>query len=191
MLKIRHVTIDDVPLLLHLIRELAAVEDYPHPLTVSEDDLRASLFGPHPAAEAVLGEVAGEAAAFAVFYESFATTTGRRGLHLDDLLVRPRYQGAGYGKAMLAHVAALAVERRCARFEWWSLRSNEAAHRFYAGIGARQMEELVVHRLQGDEIASLASGFRLPPEPSGTPGARCSAAGRQLRLMDGSRCPAP
>lgn len=158
MLHIRPAAIDDVTLLLNFIRELAAVEAFPHPVTVREQDLRDSLFGARPAAEALIGEVDGEPAAFAVFCESFATTTGRRGLHLDDLFVRPRFQGAGFGKALMSHLAGIALERRCARFEWWSLRSNEAAHRFYDGIGARQMDELIVHRLQGEELEALARG---------------------------------
>jgi ribosomal protein S18 acetylase RimI-like enzyme len=158
MLTIRPATIADLPLLLDFIRELAEFEAFPHSLTVADETLRDSLFGPRPAAEALIGEVAGEPAAFAVFYESFATTTGRRGLHLDDLFVRPAYQGAGHGKALMSHIAGIALERRCARFEWWSLRSNAAAQRFYQAIGARRMDELVVHRLQGEGIAGLARG---------------------------------
>jgi len=139
-----------------MIRELAEAEDFPYGVTVTEAGLRDSLFGVRPAAEALIGEAAGVPAAFAVFYESFATTTGRRGLHLDDLFVRPGFQGAGYGKAMMAHVAGIAVARQCARFEWWALRSNASALRFYENIGARQMDELVVHRLQDGDIARLA-----------------------------------
>jgi len=157
-LSIRPANTSDLPLLLTMIRELAEAEDFPHGVTLTEADLRNSLFGARPAAEALVGEVAGEPAAFAVFYESFATTTGRRGLHLDDLFVRPRFQGAGYGKALMAHIASIAVDRQCARFEWWALRSNASALRFYDGIGARQMGELLVHRLQGEDIARLARG---------------------------------
>lgn len=155
-LSIRHANTNDLPLLLAMIHELAEAEGFPHGVSVTEAVLRDSLFGARPAAEALVGEVAGEPAAFAVFYESFATTTGRRGLHLDDLFVRPQFQGTGCGKALMAHIAGIAVERRCARFEWWALRSNASALRFYEGIGARQVDELIVHRLQGDDIDRLA-----------------------------------
>lgn len=155
-LSIRHANTNDLPLLLAMIHELAEAEGFPHGVSVTEAVLRDSLFGARPAAEALVGEVAGEPAAFAVFYESFATTTGRRGLHLDDLFVRPQFQGAGCGKALMAHIAGIAFERRCARFEWWALRSNASALRFYEGIGARQVDELIVHRLQGDDIDRLA-----------------------------------
>ncbi|WP_035375275.1 GNAT family N-acetyltransferase [Pseudoduganella violaceinigra] len=157
-LSIRPANIADVPLLLSLIHELAEAEDFPYGVTVSWEALRASLFDPHPAAEALVGEVDGHPAAFAVFYESFATTTGRRGLHLDDLFVRPQFQGAGHGKALMVHIAGIAVERGCARFEWWAQRGNAAALRFYESIGARQLNELIVHRLQDDDIALLARG---------------------------------
>lgn len=147
----------DLPLLVQLIRELAEVEKFPYPVTVTEDDLRESLFGARPAAEALLGFASGRPAGFAVFYETFATTTGRRGLHLDDLFVRPEFQGRGYGKALLGKVAAIARSRGCARFEWWSLKWNQQALGFFASIGARRLEEIVVHRTEGAALDLLAS----------------------------------
>ncbi|GAB2863562.1 GNAT family N-acetyltransferase [Pseudoduganella ginsengisoli] len=146
----------DAALLVDLIRELAVVEGFPHPVTVTADDLQASLFGPQPAAHALVAQADGEVAGFAVYYETFATTTGKRGLHLDDLFVRPAFQGRGYGKALLAHVAGIAELRGCARFEWWALNTNEPALRFYQAVGAQRMEELVVHRVQGSAIRDLA-----------------------------------
>lgn len=155
-LSIRAARPDDAALLADLIRELAVVERFPDPVTVTPDDLLAYLFGPRPAAQALLAEADGEVAGFAVYYATFATTTGKPGLHLDDLFIRPAYQGRGYGKALLAHVAGIAQQRGCARFEWWALKSNEPALRFYEAVGARRMEELVVHRVQGGAIAGLA-----------------------------------
>ncbi len=159
-LAIRPAEPSDVPLLVQFIRELAEAERFPYPVTVSEADLRESLFGPRPAAEARLGFADGQAAAFAVFYETFSTTTGRRGLHLDDLFVRPAFQGRGFGTAMLQHVAAVAKQRGCRRFEWWALKWNEQALGFYASVGARRLEEIVVHRTEGEALDRLAGPER-------------------------------
>ena len=155
-LHLRPATPADTGLLLDFIRELAVFEAFPYAVTVTAGDLRANLFGPAPAAQALIGEVGGQPAAFAVFYETFSTTTGRRGLHLDDLFVRPAFQGQGHGRAVLRHLAAHAVARDCARFEWWSLRTNEPALRFYRSLGVRQLDELLVFRAQGDELRRLA-----------------------------------
>ena len=159
-LAIRSAQPSDVPLLVQLIRELAQAEAFPYPVTVAEDDLRESLFGSRPAAEALLGFVSDEAVCFAVFYETFATTTGRRGLHLDDLFVRPGFQRRGFGKALLGHVAALAERRGCRRFEWWTLKWNEQALGFFQSIGARRLEEIVVHRTEGEALTRLAGTGR-------------------------------
>ena len=147
----------DTELLLSMIRELAHAEEFPFPVTVSADDLQDSLFGPRPAADAVLAYAADQPAAFAVFYETFATTTGKRGLHLDDLFVRPEFQGRGYGKALVAHVAGIARDRGCARFEWWALTTNDPAIRFFSRLGARRMDELVTFRTQGETLEQVSS----------------------------------
>lgn len=164
-LEIRAAQPADVALLADLIRELAVVERFPHPVTVTPDDLLANLFGPQPAAQALIAEADGEVAGFAVYYATFSTTTGRPGLHLDDLFIRPAFQGRGYGKALLAHVAGIAQQRGCARFEWWTLKSNQPALRFYEAVGARRVEELAVHRVQGGAIEELAGRGR--PIPRG------------------------
>lgn len=147
----------DAPLLLDLIRELAEAEEFPFPVTVTESDLRNSLFGSQPAAEAVLGFSEGKLVGFAVFYETFATTTGKRGLHLDDLFIRPEAQGNGFGRALLRHLAGIATERGCARFEWWALRTNINAIRFFQSVGARPMEELVIFRTQDESLKELTA----------------------------------
>ncbi len=157
-LAIRQAQASDAELLICFIRELAVAEDFPYPVTVTEDDLMESLFGSRPAAEALIGFSAESPVCFAVFYETFSTTTGRRGLHLDDLFVRPQYQGSGYGKTMLQHVAAIAESRKCARFEWWTLRTNERALGFFQAVGARRLDQLVIHRIQNTEIQRLARG---------------------------------
>ena len=159
-LAIRSARPSDVPLLVRLIGELAETEKFPYPVTVTEDDLREGLFGSRVAAEALLGFVSDVPVCFAVFYETFATTTGRRGLHLDDLFVRPHFQGRGYGKALLGHVAAIAERRGCRRFEWWTLKWNERALGFFQSIGARRLDEIVVHRTEGEALARLAGPGR-------------------------------
>jgi len=146
----------DAPLLLEFIRELAAAEEFPDELSVTEGDLREALFGENPAAEAVLGYLGDDPVSFAVFYHSFATSTGKRGLHLDDLFVRPRAQGKGIGKKILGYLADLARERGCARFEWWTLEWNTRAIEFYEGLGARNLGHLRVFRLSGDSLENVA-----------------------------------
>jgi ribosomal protein S18 acetylase RimI-like enzyme len=146
----------DAEQVLDFIRELAQAEAFPFPLTVTAEDLRANLFGARPAAEVLLGFIGGEPACFAVFYETFSTATGKRGLHLDDLLVRPAFQGRGYGNLLMRRLAALADARGYARFEWWVLRTNARAIRFYQGIGACPLEELVVFRAQGEALKRMA-----------------------------------
>lgn len=156
-LELRPARVDDVPLLLTFIRELAEAEAFPDPLSVTEDDLRASLFGARPAAEAVLASLAGAPVGFAVFYGTFATSTGRPGLHLDDLYVRPSAQGKGVGRALLAHLGRLAVERGCARLEWWALEWNAKAVAFYEALGARRLDHLKVFRVTGNALERLGS----------------------------------
>lgn len=157
-LSIRAALRSDIPILLEMIHELAVTEDFPFPVTVTEAALADSLFGANPAAEALLAFSAGRLAGFVVFYQTFATTTGRRGLHLDDLFVRSEFQGRGYGRVLLSHLAQIARDRGCARFEWWALRTNANAIRFFQHVGARPMDELVIFRTTGDKLESLAQG---------------------------------
>ena len=147
---------NDVSLLMDFIQELADAEEFPDELTVTEQVLRETLFGTNPAAEAVIGTVNGDPVSFAVFYHTFATSTGKRGLHLDDLFVRPRAQGKGIGKKMLGYLANLARERGCARLEWWALEWNERAIAFYESVGAQNLSHLRVFRLSGDSLERVA-----------------------------------
>ncbi len=147
----------DVELILTLIRELAQVEEFPDAVSVDAESLRRNLFGEQPAAEVLLIRVDGKAAGYAMFYHSFASTTGKRGLHLEDLYIRPAYQGRGIGKLALGRLARLAEQRQCGRFEWWVLKWNRAADGFYRGLGARKMKELRIFRLQGEEIKRVAA----------------------------------
>jgi GNAT superfamily N-acetyltransferase len=155
---IRYAREADLPLLLRFIRELAEYEKLAHEVEAGEEDLRANLFGEGAVAEAAIGEWQGEPVAMATFFHSFSSFTGRRGLHLDDLYVRPEMRGRGVGKAMLAWLARLAVERGCARFEWWVLDWNAPAVEFYRAIGARPVQDVRVQRLQGEALSRLAHG---------------------------------
>lgn len=160
-LNIRPATAADVPLVAALIRELAEYEKLAHEVRFDEATLAAKLFGPNgghgPYAEVMIGEVDGEAQAFALFFHNFSTFEGKPGIYLEDLYVRPAARGAGLGKALLRHLAALAVERDCARLEWSVLDWNAPAIGFYEALGARQMDEWTVMRVDGAALVELAA----------------------------------
>lgn len=156
-LTIRPATAADVPLIAALIRELADYEKLAHEVRFDEATLAAKLFGPRPYAEVVIGEVDGVAQAFALFFHNFSTFEGKPGIYLEDLYVRPQARGAGLGKALLRHLAALAVERDCARLEWSVLDWNAPAIGFYEALGARQMDEWTVMRVDGAALAELGA----------------------------------
>jgi GNAT superfamily N-acetyltransferase len=153
---IRPATPADVATILSFVRDLATFEREPDAVDATEPMLAAALFGDVPAAEAVIAEAAGEAVGFALFFHNFSTWTGRRGLYLEDLYVTPAARGQGVGKALLRHLAALAVVRDCARFEWSVLDWNADAIAFYRSVGAVGMDGWTVQRLSGDALARLA-----------------------------------
>ncbi|MCB1035590.1 MAG: GNAT family N-acetyltransferase [Acidobacteria bacterium] len=126
-------------------------------VVATEAGLAESLFGPTPAAEVVLAELVGEPVGFALFFQNFSTFLGRPGLYLEDLYVRPLARSRGVGRALLAFMAALAVERGMGRLDWWVLDWNEDAIRFYRQLGAVAMNEWTVNRLEGDALRSLAA----------------------------------
>jgi GNAT superfamily N-acetyltransferase len=145
----------DVPLILGFIRGLAEYERLAHAVVATEDVLRTSLFGPRAFAEVVFAEVEGVAAGFALFFHNFSTFLGRPGIYLEDLFVVPGMRGRGIGKALLEHLASVAVERDCGRLEWSVLDWNEPAIGFYKSLGAVPMSEWRVFRLTGDALAQL------------------------------------
>ncbi|MBP6556472.1 MAG: GNAT family N-acetyltransferase, partial [Novosphingobium sp.] len=140
-LTIRPATPADLPLIAQLIRDLAVYEKLASEVRFDEAVLGQKLFGERPYAEVVIGELGGQAQGFALFFHNFSTFEGKPGIYLEDLFVRPDARGSGLGKAMLAHLAALAVERDCARLEWSVLDWNEPAIGFYQKLGARLMDE--------------------------------------------------
>jgi GNAT superfamily N-acetyltransferase len=155
-IQIAPATPGDVPVLLQLIRGLAEYEKLTQEVTATADGLHAALFGPRPIAEAILARVSGTAVGFAVFFHNFSTFVGRPGIYLEDLFVLPEHRGKGIGKTLLLHVAALANERGCGRFEWAVLDWNKPAIEFYRGLGARAMDEWTIYRLSGEPLAKVA-----------------------------------
>lgn len=155
---IRPATPADVATLLRFVRELAEYEREPDAVRATEPMLSEALFGDRPAAEAVIAEVAGAPVGFALFFHNFSTWEGRRGLYLEDLYVTPAARGHGAGKALLRHLAGVAVARGCARFEWSVLDWNGSAIAFYRAMGAVGMEEWTVQRVSGEALARLAAG---------------------------------
>ena len=156
-LSIRPATRADLPLIAALIRDLADYERLAHEVRFDESVLGEKLFGARPYAEVVIGEVAGEAQGFALFFHNFSTFEGKPGIYLEDLFVRPQARGSGLGKALLAHLAALAVERDCARLEWSVLDWNEPSIGFYKALGARFMDEWTGMRVDGEALARLGA----------------------------------
>jgi GNAT superfamily N-acetyltransferase len=154
-IQIRHSSVEDVPLILSFIRELAEYEGLLHDVVATEEQLRATLFGPKPAAEVVIAYEADQPVGFALFFHNYSTFLAQRGLYLEDLYVKPEARGKGVGKKLLLDLAQLAVDRGCGRMEWWVLDWNESAIQFYKNLGARPMDEWTVFRLTGDDLVRL------------------------------------
>jgi GNAT superfamily N-acetyltransferase len=154
---IRPAEANDAELILRFIRELAIYERAEDQVVASEDDIRASLFRAG-SARALICSVDGEPAGFAVYFFNYSTWQGRKGLYLEDLYVTPVHRGAGAGKALLQHLAGVAVAEGCGRFEWSVLDWNEPALQFYRSIGASPMPEWVRHRLAGQALEDFARG---------------------------------
>ena len=156
-LRIDPATPDDVPLMLDLIRELAEYEHEAESARATPEQLHEALFGARPAAEAAIARIDGEAAGWALWFQNFSTWTGKPGLWLEDLFVRPRHRGRGAGKALLVYLARLCVERGYGRFEWSVLDWNAPSIAFYEALGAQAMAEWTIYRLSGEALEGLAA----------------------------------
>ena len=154
--QIRPAGVDDVPVILELIRDLATYERAPDEVTATEEQLVDVLFGERRAAEVLLAFEGESPVGFAVFFHNFSTWLGRPGLYLEDLFVKPDKRGKGYGRALLVELAKIARDRGCGRMEWAVLNWNEPAIKFYRALGAKPMDEWTVFRLTPEEIAKLA-----------------------------------
>lgn len=147
----------DAPFIYALIRELAVYEKLDHELKMTEEELRQALFSERPMAECHVGCLGDEIAAYTIFFHNFSTFHAKRGLYLEDLYVRPQYRGKGYGQILLRHLANIAIQRDCSRFEWIVLDWNEGGIRFYERLGASIQESFRVCRVDGQALINLAS----------------------------------
>ena len=146
----------DVPKLHEMIVALAVYEREPNAVTGTPEMLGEALFGAAPAGEAVIAEVDGEVAGFALHHGTFSTWECTAGIWLEDLFVADAHRRAGVGAALLRHLARLTVGRGCARLEWAALTWNAPALDFYAKLGSERLEEWRMHRLDGSSLARLA-----------------------------------
>jgi GNAT superfamily N-acetyltransferase len=154
--QIRPARVEDVPIILELIGDLATYERAPNEVTSTEEQLAEVLFGQRPAAEVLLAFEGKLPVGFAVFFHNFSTWLGRPGLYLEDLFVKPEKRGKGYGRALLVELAKIARDRGCGRMEWAVLDWNEPAIKFYRSLDAKPMDEWTVFRLTRDGIEKLA-----------------------------------
>ena len=192
---VREARESDIERIHQLVRELAHYERAPEAVKATPEQLRTALFGPQPAAYALVAETAGEVVGFALYFLNFSTWEGVHGIYLEDLFVQPEHRGTGLGKALLAALAEIAVARGYARVEWWVLDWNTPSIEFYRRLGAVPMDEWTVFRLTGDPFASR----RFLPKPSYR-FRRCSARDRATRRVTRPRrgcgwcrprCPGP
>ncbi|MCU0937644.1 MAG: GNAT family N-acetyltransferase [Burkholderiaceae bacterium] len=151
----------DAGIVVDLVRQLAEYETLSHLVVATEDQVRDELFGPRPVIECVLGwegdSAGAQAVGFALYFHNFSTFLARRGIYLEDLFVVPAARGRGYGKALLRHVARLALERECGRFEWSVLDWNQPAIDFYRAMGAQVLPDWRICRVTGDALARLGA----------------------------------
>jgi GNAT superfamily N-acetyltransferase len=146
---------NDVPMICSLILELAEFERLQDQFVATEDRLRESLFGARPYAEVLVARLGDEAVGFALFFHNYSTFRAQPGIYLEDLYVRPAFRGRGYGKSLLSHIAQLAVERGCGRFEWSVLDWNQRAIDFYKKLGAVPLNDWTMFRVTDQALVDL------------------------------------
>lgn len=158
-LNLRACSVEDVPLILQMIKDFADFLGRGNSVNASEEELKNNLFGEKSYAEVIMAYFHGEPAGFAIFFHNFSTFLGRPGLYLEDLYVKPEMRGKGIGKTMLKYISKLAVERKCGRLDWCSIDWNSDANAFYRSIGADVLEELRLNRLEGEALEYLAGQY--------------------------------
>ena len=156
MLTIRKATTADAPLILDFIRGLAEYEREPKAVVATEDDLLRDGFGPEPKYRCIIAEWDKAPAGFAFFFYNYSTWRGRPGLYLEDLFVLPEMRGKGIGKALLQHIAQIAMRENCYGIRWMVLEWNEPAIRFYESLGAELLGEWETMVLKGPALSRLA-----------------------------------
>lgn len=157
MLSIRPATPEDIPLILAFIRELAEYERAPEQAVACAEDLLRDGWGAAPKFRVLIAEWKGQPAGFALFFYNYSTWQGRPGLYLEDLFVRPAFRGYGIGKALLVHLAKIAVGENCGRFQWQVLDWNQPAIDFYEALGAQKMTTWLTMRVEGEALERLAA----------------------------------
>jgi GNAT superfamily N-acetyltransferase len=156
--ELRFADVNDVPLILGFIKELAEYEKMSNEVVATEEDLRNSLFE-RKMAEVIIAEYDLRSVGFALFFHNFSTFLGRPGIYLEDLFIKPEMRGKGIGKMILAYLAKLAIERKCGRLEWWCLDWNEPSIQFYKKLGAVPMDDWTVYRVTDQALENLAQVF--------------------------------
>ena len=164
---VREATAADVPAIHGLIVELATYERAPDQITGTVEQLHESMFGPSPSAEALIAEIEGQTAGFALFHGTFSTWECRPGIWLEDLYVRPQHRRAGVGGVLLARVAQVCLERGGTRLQWNVLDWNRRALEFYERVGALRLSDWELHRLDGDALRRTAAATPEGRAPDG------------------------
>jgi len=155
-IEIREAEVEDSPLILRFIKELATYEKARNQVEASVENIRESIFGPASTTHAIICLIDDEPIGFAVYFFNYSTWLGKNGLYLEDLYISPKHRKTGAGKAVLKHLAQTAVSKGCGRFEWAVLDWNEPAIEFYRSIGARPQSEWIIYRLSGQELLAFA-----------------------------------
>jgi GNAT superfamily N-acetyltransferase len=155
-LKIEPATEGDLPAIVHLVRQLAVYEKLEHAVTASQDDFRQALFGTERNTHALMAFADDAAIGFALYFHTFSTFLGKRGIYLEDIYVEPEYRGRGIGRALLKRLAIIAKEQHCGRMEWSVLTWNQPSIDFYHRLGAITLDDWRIFRLQGDALEQLA-----------------------------------
>lgn len=157
-IKIRVATETDAALILRFITDLAIYEKAEHEVLTTESEIKQTLFDRESVTRAVICEIDKQPVGFAVYFFNYSTWLGKHGIFLEDLYVSPEHRGSGAGKALLKHLAQIAVSKNCGRFEWNVLDWNEPAIQFYKSLGAKPQDEWVGYRLSGNALKELADG---------------------------------
>ena len=156
-MKIRSAKVEEVPIILNLIKDLAEYEKAPDQVEATGTDLIATIFAENPKVFCDVVEVDGEIVGMAIWFLNYSTWQGKHGIYLEDLFIKPEFRGRGYGKALLQHLAAICNERGYGRFQWWVLDWNSPAIEFYRALGAEAMSEWTVYRVSGQPLRELGN----------------------------------
>ncbi len=149
----------DIPLLMELICELAEYEKLLHEVVATEEDLQQMLFSEGTTAQALLARVRGQAVGYALIFHNYSTFTGKKGLYLEDIFVKPEWRGRGIGRKLFMHCVKQACERDCSRMDWLVLDWNETSKDFYESLGAEPMNEWIPYRFNRDQLEQLAAPY--------------------------------